>query len=138
MDCDKDMMMIGRVLNVYGEKTMRIHEQWKRMKSELESKYSGITIKEYGGTIQNGKETRGPHVTLMIPAKQEEVCHCCKNVTGTFDIKYPTSIDISRLLDIVDKYLCMVTWDGNCRLSDYGGNIERCWYYEIIFDTHGE
>ena len=110
---------------------MRICEQWNQMKSELESKYAGIILEQYDSCYGHS-ESRGPHVNIMIPAKHKKVCPCCNTLLDD-TIPEPSSRDIFVLLDIVDKYLCNVLWDGNINYSECRGGLNG-WYYNIKFD----
>ena len=118
-----------------GGTTMRIHEQWAALKKELTDLFAGATMGEYGCTTQGGETIRGPHITVMIPAEQEKACPCCQHKTK-HEIQRPTEKDISKLVGIMAKYLCDVSYDGeSCRHVQHGGGIYgKGWYYEITLD----
>jgi len=113
---------------------MRICEQWKQLRKELEAEYKGITINEYGNTTINGKVTRGPHITLMIPSKVTSKCPCCHTSLVEVDIPNPTSDNMIKLAEIIGKYLCDVSLNVTMRHASWGGNTHVGWFYEIIFD----
>jgi hypothetical protein len=111
---------------------MRINEQWQQLRSELEEQYKGITLQEYSSSW-GGEKVRGPHVTLMIPSKQEAKCKCCQTKIEDTEILQPNKYQILTLKGIVKKYLCDVTWDGNIKHNDFRGSFEGK-FYKIIFD----
>jgi len=110
---------------------MRINEQWKKLRQELNDMYEGSTLEE--SECMWGSNTRGPHVTIMIPAKKDITCPCCQSTINNVDVPKPTEDDIIKLMEIVNKYLCSVSWDGNIKHGEWRGHIIG-WFYEIIFD----
>jgi len=115
---------------------MRINEAWKALRKELNDEYEGITIGEYGKS--EGKIIRGPHITLMIPAEVKKHCpHCQGEMRG--EIPMPSKTDVFCLKDIINRYLCDVTWDDQhtafpVKREEHGGGLYRGIYYKIVFD----
>jgi len=118
---------------------MRINEQWEQLRKELNEQYNGIKIQEFECIYSsNSSLSRGPHVRLLIPDKVEQSCPCCNTILKGRNVPKPLPTDISKLINIVDKYLCrIIGWDGNIKYGKWSGEHVG-WFYEIILDKHDD
>jgi len=97
---------------------MRIKEHLAKLNENLDKIADGATWGEFGYTEQGGKKIRGPHITVMIPAKVELA---------------PNAFE--RIVDLFNEHHSDVEWDGNVKHTHHGGGLYKGKYYELTMDV---
>ena len=96
---------------------MRIKEHIAVLKETLNKIAEGATWGEYRCTEQGGEQIRGPHITVMIPAKATLA---------------PNAFE--QIVDLFNEHHSNVEWDGNIKHTNHSGGIYKGKYYELIMD----